>query len=128
MAVIHTHKELRVYQQARELSQKVYHLTRKFPDHEIYNLTSQILRSSRSVRGNIAEAWQRRRYKASFVAKLNDAETEACETGEWATTAFDCGYISKEEAEALERSYQRLVSQLVAMADQPEKWVVKREK
>ncbi|HYZ71846.1 MAG TPA: hypothetical protein VE641_02130 [Chthoniobacterales bacterium] len=28
----------------------------------------------------MAEAWRKRRYEAAFVAKLNDAETEASET------------------------------------------------
>ena len=42
-----------------------------------YFFTDQIRRSSRSVSGNIAEAWRKRIYPKSFVAKLNDAEGEA---------------------------------------------------
>ncbi|HUE77213.1 MAG TPA: four helix bundle protein [Longimicrobiales bacterium] len=34
-----------------------------------YSLTAQIRRSSRSVASNIAEAWRKRRYPGSFVAK-----------------------------------------------------------
>lgn len=45
------------------------------------SLTDQIRRSSRSVSGNLAEAWRKRRYEKAFVAKLSDAEGEAAETG-----------------------------------------------
>ena len=52
-------------------------LTKGFPKEEVYSLTDQIRRSSRSACSNIAEAWRRRRYEGSFVSKLNDAEAEA---------------------------------------------------
>ena len=57
---------------------KIFELSKNFPKEEKYSLTDQIRRSSRSVCANLAEAWRRRRYKASFVSKLNDAEAEAC--------------------------------------------------
>ena len=37
---------------------------------------------------NLAEAWRRRRYEAAFVAKLNDAETEATEVQTWIERAL----------------------------------------
>lgn len=53
---------------------EIFELSKAFPKEEIYSLTDQIRRSSRSVCSNIAEAWRKRRYEAAFVSKLNDAE------------------------------------------------------
>ena len=38
----------------------------------------QIRRSSRSVCANLAEAFRKRKYPKSFIAKLSDSEAEAC--------------------------------------------------
>jgi hypothetical protein len=48
-----------------------YPLSKKWPADERYSLTDQIRRSSRSVCANIAEAWRKRRYEASFISKLS---------------------------------------------------------
>lgn len=77
---INSYKDLRVYQQAMGLAMEIFHLTKNFPKEEKYSLVDQIRRSSRSVCSNLSEAWRKRRYKNAFIAKLSDAETEACET------------------------------------------------
>ncbi len=66
-----------------EAAMSIFEMSKSFPKEEIYSLTDQIRRSSRSVPANIAEAWRKRRYKAAFIAKLNDAEGEAAETQTW---------------------------------------------
>jgi len=75
--------ELQVYQLAFESAMQIFEMTRAFPREETYSLVDQIRRSSRSVCANIAEAWRKRRYPASFVSKLSDADTEAAETLVW---------------------------------------------
>ena len=75
-----THEDLDVYQLAFDAAMKLYGLSVKFPVEERYSLTDQVRRSSRSVCANLAEAWRKRRYKAAFIAKLNDCEAEAAET------------------------------------------------
>ena len=50
-------KDLEVYKLARELAYRIFILTKNFPKEELYSLTDQIRRSSRSVGANIAEAW-----------------------------------------------------------------------
>ena len=74
------HQELEVYRKAFEGAMQIYEISKKFPKEEIYSLTDQIRRSSRSVCANIAEAWRKRRYEAAFISKLSDAEGEAAET------------------------------------------------
>ena len=46
---------LLVWRQAMELARDCYHLTREFPQEELYGLTSQIRRAATSVPANIAE-------------------------------------------------------------------------
>jgi four helix bundle protein len=94
--VLRSHKELRVYQNAMELAMEIYHLTKEFPPEEKYSLVDQIRRSSRSVCANIAEAMRKRRYQAAFIAKLNDAEGEACETQVWIELSYRCNYLDLE--------------------------------
>jgi four helix bundle protein len=48
-------RELRVWQQAMDLTLIVYQATGAFPKHELYGLTSQMRRAAVSVPSNIAE-------------------------------------------------------------------------
>src|SRR5680860_719109 len=93
---ITTHKELKVFQLSFEAGMEIFRMTKSFPKEETYSLTDQIRRSSRSVSGNLAEAFRKRRYPKSFIAKLSDSEGEAAETQVWLDYAFACGYIEKE--------------------------------
>jgi four helix bundle protein len=93
MKIIKSHKELEVFQLSFKTSMEIFHLSKSFPNDEIYSLTSQIRRSSRSVSANIAEAFRKRRYEKAFVAKLSDSEAEAAETQVWLDYSFECGYI-----------------------------------
>jgi four helix bundle protein len=77
---ISSYKELDVFNESFNLALEIFRLTKGFPFDEKYSLTDQIRRSSCSVSLNIGEAWRKRRYPKSFIAKLSDSETEACET------------------------------------------------
>ena len=65
--------DLEVYKLAFDLQRKIFRLTKTFPREEMYSLTDQVRRSSRSVGANIREAWAKRRYPAHFVSKLSDS-------------------------------------------------------
>ncbi len=84
---------------AFETAMQVFEVSNLFPREEIYALMDQMRRSSRSVCGNIAEAWRKRRYEAAFISKLNDAEAEAAETQTWLHFAIECGYLPKDRGE-----------------------------
>lgn len=125
---INSYKELRVYQNALELSMELFRLTKSFPIEEKYSMVDQVRRSSRSVCTNVAEAWRKRRYKAAFIAKLNDAESEACETQVWLEFANRCRYIDATIFNKLDAAYDQIIGQLVRMIEDADKWLIPSQK
>jgi len=101
---------------------RLYQLSRSFPREELYSLTAQACRSSRSVCANLAEAWQKRRYPAAFTAKLTDAAAEAEETRVWLSFADRCGFLAPEIAREMSDTYDGVAAMLVNMAAHPERW------
>lgn len=87
--------ELEVYQDACALDFAIFQHTKLWPKEEMYSLTDQIRRSSRSVGANLAEAWAKRRYPAHFTSKLTDADGELQETQHWIMRAQAYGYTDK---------------------------------
>jgi len=124
MKIIRSHKELDVYQLAFRVSMEIFNITKSFPKDEIFSLTSQIRRSSRSVSANIAEAFRKRRYEKAFVAKLSDSEAEAAETQVWLDYSLECGYLPMEKQEKLFNDYENIIGKIVNMIHQPEKWSI----
>jgi four helix bundle protein len=122
---IKDHKDLEVYKMAFDTAMKIFEVSKKFPVEERYSLTDQIRRSSRSVCANFAEAWRKRRYEAAFVAKLNDCEAEAAETQTWIEFAVKCNYINVEIGRELYGTYNRVLSGLVTMINNPTPWLIK---
>jgi four helix bundle protein len=120
MAIARSFRDLNVYQEARGTAHKILELSREFPAEERYSLTDQIRRSSRAVKAMIAEAWGRRRYKAVFVNKLDEALGEATETESWLDDARDAQYLSIEEFDALDSKYisiGQMLSRMINRAD-----------
>ncbi|MBN2634007.1 MAG: four helix bundle protein [Bacteroidales bacterium] len=122
MNLIKSHKELIVYQLAFKVSMEIFQITKSFPKEEIYSLTSQIRRSSRSVCANLAEAFRKRRYEKAFVSKLSDSEGEASETQVWLDYSLECGYIEDIKYQKLMNEYERILGKLVNMLSHPDKW------
>ena len=121
---VKTHDDLDVYQLAFMAAMKIFELSKKFPAEERYSLTDQIRRSSRSVCSNLAEAWRKRRYRAAFLAKLNDSEAEAAETQVWIQFAVKCGYMEPDDGRELYEMYNQILGSLVNMITKPESWLL----
>ena len=121
---IRTHCDLEVYRKAFDAAMRIFELSKGFPTEEKYSLTDQIRRASRSVCGNLAEAWRKRRYQAAFVSKLSDAESEAAETQVWLEFAVKCGYLSPDEGRTLYATYDDILGTIVGMINHPETWVL----
>jgi four helix bundle protein len=94
MAHANSFRELEVYKLSRELSRKIFEISKEFPKEEKYSLTDQVRRASRSIGAQIAEAWSKRRYEKHFISKLTDADGEQQETQHWLEVANDCNYIN----------------------------------
>ncbi len=122
MAFAQHHQDLRVFQSGFEAAMKIFEISKLWPREERYSLTDQIRRSSRSVCANIAEAWRKRLYVASFVSKLSDANAEAAETQVWLDFALACAYIEKPLHDELYQQYEAICGGLVKMIANPEQW------
>ena len=116
------HRDLKVYQLSYKLAMDIFNLTRAFPKEEIYSLTNQIRRSSRSVAANLAEGFRKRRYPNMFINKLTDCDGEASKTQVWIDLALDCGYMSKENHDRLTSGYEEVGRMLSSMIAHPEKF------
>ena len=104
---------------------EIYELSKAFPKEEVYSLTDQIRRASRSISGQIVEGWKRRKYEAAFVNKMNGAEGEAAETQVWLEYTVKCGYVSRDDGTRLHRKYDDILGKLINMGNNPEKWVLR---
>ena len=124
MAKIYSHRDLRVYQLAFIAAMDIFEFTKEFPKEEIYSMTDQIRRSSRSVAANISEAWRKRRYEKAFIAKLSDVESEAAETQVWLEFAYKCGFITEENFKKYLDDYEHIISMIIKMISNPKKWSI----
>jgi four helix bundle protein len=122
--LIRTHRDLDVYKMAFEAAMQIFEKSRSFPIEERYSLTDQVRRSSRSVCANLSEAWRKRRYEASFLSKLSDAEAEAAETQVWLEFAFKCGYLSENILQEISVAYDNILGKIVSLINNPQQWLL----
>ena len=116
------YRDLKVYQLSYDLAMQVFTMTKKFPAEEKYSLVDQIRRSSRSIPGNIAEAWKKRMYQKMFVSKVIDACGEAGETEVWLDFSKDTGYLTQQEYKNLFFGYENVNRMLYGMVDKADKF------
>jgi four helix bundle protein len=112
---IQTVKDLKVYGLSYELAVKIFEVSKKFPKEEIYSLTDQIRRSSRSISANIREGFAKKKYRDVFIRHLNDALGSSEETRTWVDFAKDCGYISQEKHDEFEQRYDEVSRMLYSL-------------
>jgi four helix bundle protein len=117
MAIIRSFRDLDVYKLAREQAGRIFAMTKSFPKEERYSLTDQIRRSSRAVDAMIAEAWARRKYRAAFVNKIDEAMGEAMETQAWLDHALDCNYLNNVHYKELNAAWQHIGAMLNRVID-----------
>ena len=115
-------RDLRVYQEAFDLQQVIFQISKTWPREEKYSLTDQIRRSARSIGANVAESWAKRRYPSHFVSKLTDADGELQETSHWLATALACQYISENEHAGFRTHIEEVGKMLGKMMSMPEKF------
>ncbi len=110
-----SYRDLEVYKYSRQLASEIFTISKSFPKEEMYSLTDQIRRSSRSVGAQIAEAGAKRRYEKHFVSKLTDSDGEQLETQHWIETTWDCSYVTPEQSKYLLEKYASVGRMLNSM-------------
>ena len=103
---ISTFEDLDVYKKLVELHLEIHELTLTFPKYEMYELGSQVRRSSNSIAANIAEGWNNK-HSNMYLEGINRALGEMRETRHHIQMAFRKGHLSKDVADALLGRYDQ---------------------
>lgn len=101
---IESFEDLEVYQRLCQLYLEINDATLKFPRFELYELGSQLRRSSNSCPANIAEGWNNRHINI-YLEGINRAMGELQETLHHLMMAFKKGYFSVDEHEGYRSRY-----------------------
>ena len=117
MGIARSFRDLRVYQLARKGVSEIFEVAKGFPREERRELTDQIRRSARGTKALIAEGWARRRYRAAFISKIDEALGEATETQSWLDDALDRGYITSDQFKKMDDDWSGITSMLSRMID-----------
>jgi four helix bundle protein len=115
-------KSLLAYQKGFNLAMEIFEITKTFPKEESFSLTSQVIRSSRSVCSNISEGYRKRQYEKHFKSKMSDADSENSETQLWLDFALACKYISEEKKLNLQNKSEEVGKLLNYMMNNPDKF------
>ena len=107
-----TFEDLEVYKKARQFRKSMYGVTRKLPDFEKYELSSQIRRASVSLTNNIAEGHGRYHYleQLKFLFQARGSLQELIDD---LNVCEDEQYLAKSEVFDLKdqaKEVQRLIS------------------
>jgi four helix bundle protein len=94
------YQRLRVWQNGMELVRSVYRLTRGFPRHEVFGLSSQLQRAAVSVPANIAEGHTRGTTK-EFLRYVTMSHGSLAELETMLIVARDLQYIDAKNFDQL---------------------------
>lgn len=125
---IYSHRDLIVYPKSFAAGKRIFELSKRFPREEMYSLTDQIRRSSRSVSANIAEAWRKRRHEKPSCGTFNIAEAEAAETQVWLEYAATHGYLDTQVAAQATEFYEQIIRMIVKIIYGSPNWCDLKEK
>ena len=101
---VRSFEDLTVYQRLVELHLEVNDLTMSFPRHELYELGSQLRRSTNSIPANVAEGWNNK-HVTVYLQGINRAIGELRETRHHLTIAGRKGYLKADLLESLLARY-----------------------
>lgn len=104
-------KDLRVWQEAVDLAQKIYGITRFEPFSKDFGLRDQIQRASVSISSNIAEGDERGTNRES-VRFFNIAKGSTAEVITQLNIAFRIGYIDQSTLDDLENTTEKIRASL----------------
>ena len=102
-----SYKNLEIWKLSKEVVIEIHEMSlQKLPKHEMYEVGTQIRRSSKSVKSNIVERYGRRYYKQEFIHHLIIAIASNDETLDHLETLYETKSLSDE------KFYQELHSKI----------------
>lgn len=120
MQPVKSYKDLLVWQKSMKLVKNVYLATRKFPQSEVYSLTSQINRAAIAIPSNIAEGYGRKSSKG-YNQFLSIAYGSSLELETQFLLATDLGFIDKNTNQEILNSIieiQKMLSSIISKIKQ----------
>jgi four helix bundle protein len=121
--MVNGHRGLKVYQLAFRIAMEIYVASKSFPKEEMFSLTDQLRRATRSVAANIAEGYRKRQYPKMFVSKLADADAELSEAFVFLNFAEACGYLAPQQVATWTDGYEEVGRMLGGMMADPGKFL-----
>jgi len=113
--VIKSFRDLEVYKRLLQLHLEVHELTMGFPRYELYELGSQVRRSSNSAPANLAEGWNNKHTKI-YLEGISRAIGEVQETGHHLDVARDKKHLQLSQHTALIARYEECEKMLWGLA------------
>ena len=95
-------RKLQLWKSSMNLTTEIYKLTRNFPEHERYGLSSQMQRASVSIPSSIAEGFGRESTK-ELLRFLYTARGSLMELSTQLEICNNLGYLSEEEHSCIQR-------------------------
>ena len=127
MAAVKDFEDLMIFQKARELSKKIYPITQRKEIKFDSRFVQQIRAAAGSIMDNIAEGFERGGNK-EFVNFLYIAKGSCGETRSQLYRAFDYGYISEAQFEAMKSLSEDISKSISNFIDYLSNTVIKGSK
>ncbi len=107
-------EDLVVYKKLYKLALEINKLTMSFPKFELYELGSQLRRSSNSAPANLAEGFGNK-HTNIYLESINRAQGEIRETKHHLKIAYDKQYVTKEKLEYFIKDYEECSKMLYGL-------------
>lgn len=104
MSIVDSVEKLDVYQRVFNLAIEIHELTLIFPKFELYELGSQLRRSSNSAPANLAEGFNNK-HTNIYLEGISRAQGEIRETKHHLKIAFSKKYLNKEKLDYFIEEY-----------------------
>lgn len=92
-----SYRDLDIWKLSKELVIEIHKMSlSELPKFELYEVGSQIRRSSKSIKSNIVEGYGRRRYKQDLIRLLSYSFSSLLETTDHLETLYETGSLTNE--------------------------------
>lgn len=121
MATVNSFRELRVYQELRRLHLVVHERSLLFPKFEMYELGSQVRRSSNAAPAILAEGWGSR-HTNIYLEAINRSKGEVRETQHHLDIAHAKAYLDNTQWGELDSAYEACDRMLERLHERLSEW------